>query len=96
RTAATAGTSAPVPLSYTGIWNDTDVTLSPVEPAAEPPTTGVAGALTAFVTNDPADGCLTADGGPTVYAVSGDPNEFLARASAPADCTTADFVFTTS
>ncbi|HEY6427154.1 MAG TPA: glycosyl hydrolase family 18 protein [Acidimicrobiales bacterium] len=96
RTAATAGAFAPVPLSYTGIWNDTDVTLNPVEPAAAPPTTGVAGALTVFVTNDPADACLTADGGPTVYAVSGDPNEFLARVSAPADCTTADFVFTTS
>lgn len=82
--------------SYTGIWNDKDATLSPVEPAAAPPTAGVAGALTAFVTNDPTDACLTADGGPTVYAVSGVPNEYLARGTAPADCATADFVFTTS
>jgi spore germination protein len=94
RTATTRATSAP--FSYTGLWDDMEVTLTPIQADAAPASAGLAGALTAFVTNDPAAACLTADDGPPVYAVAGDPDEFLVQTTAPTDCTAADFVFTTS
>jgi hypothetical protein len=55
---------------------------------------GQAGYLTFFATNDPVAACLAAEPGLSVYAVSGNPSEFLVRAAAPTDCTTMDFVFT--
>ncbi len=94
-TATSPAAKAPVPFSYTGIFDDTEITLSAIDAGAAPPVTGMAGQLTAFVTDDPAAACLTAEAGPTVYAVSGEPSEFLVRTTSPADCTTADFVFTT-
>jgi hypothetical protein len=89
-------TNLPAPFDYTGIWDDTFVTLSEIDTGAAPPTAGVVGRLTAFSTDDPAVACLIPAGGPAVLAVSGVPGEFLVQATSPADCTTADFVFTTT
>jgi hypothetical protein len=62
-----------------------------------PQTSGTpVGQLTGFATTDPAAACLATEPALTVYAVSGNPNEFLVRAAKPADCTAADFVFTVS
>jgi Glycosyl hydrolases family 18 len=94
-TSETTGATAPAPFRYTGIFGDAEVTLRPIDPGAAPAVAGVWGQLTAFVTDDPAAACLTAEAGPTVYAVRGDSSEFLVRTTSPADCTTADFVFTT-
>jgi cytoskeletal protein RodZ len=95
-TATTTTTIALVQTSFaTGIWDHTEVTLTKIDASDAPAAATVAGQLTAFVTSDPSTACLTASSGLTVEAVISDPHEFLVLATTPADCTTADFIFTT-
>jgi hypothetical protein len=79
----------------TGIWDHTEVTLTKIDGSAAPAAATVAGQLTAFATDDSSTACLTASGGLSVEAVISDPHEFLVLATTPADCTSADFIFTT-
>jgi spore germination protein len=95
-TATAAAGTASDRFTYSGIYDDTEVTLSEIGAGAAPAVAGVAGQLAAFVTDDPRAACLTAEAAPTVYAVSGNPSEFLVRTTFPVDCTTADLVFTIS
>jgi hypothetical protein len=94
-TANATGSGTPASFSYSGLWDDTEVTLRVITARSAPAVAGVAGQLTAFVTDDPNAACLTNESGLTVHAVKGDPSEFLVRAISPTDCTTAEFVFTT-
>jgi hypothetical protein len=60
-----------------------------------PPQAGtLVGQLTGFATSDPAAACLAAEPALKVYAVVGNPSEFLVQTAMPTDCTTEDFVFT--
>jgi hypothetical protein len=88
-------TNPPNPFTYTGVWNTKPVQLTAVPAGTTPPqvTGRVAGQLTGFATSDPAAACLAAEPALTVYAVSGNPAEFLVTAATTADCTTAEFVF---
>jgi hypothetical protein len=62
-----------------------------------PPQAGsLVGQLTGFKTSDPAATCLAAVPSLNIYAVVGNPSEFLVQTTSPTDCITKDFVFTTS
>jgi Glycosyl hydrolases family 18 len=98
--ASTTTTSTTVPSGpiYSGLWNQTQVTLVKVSGAAIPPTQGTVpvGQLTDFATDDPSVSCLSQSPSLAVWQVSGNSSEYLVVATYPADCASADFTFSTS
>jgi hypothetical protein len=93
----TTTTSASGPsYTFTGVWNATAVTLSPVDPASLPDDgEGEAvGLLSDFATDDPADACLTTGGALEVSELLGEPGVFLVAALKPQDCTAGAWTFT--
>ena len=92
----TTTTSAPAsPYQYSGTFDGMSVTLT-----AAPPTSVTAGAtplaqsLTGFTTNDPSDGCLSAEASLEVWPDAGAPQYDVVMANqASGDCVTASFLF---
>ncbi len=94
-TTPTSTTTTTLPPASSGLWEGTTVTLTEV--IGTPPAvsgTGPVGQLTGFQTQVLAAQCLTHEPDVNVWAVSGTTDQFLVVAAPPADCTTADFVFT--
>ncbi len=94
-TRTTSTTTTTLPPAYSGQWKGTTVTLTKV--IGTPPAvsgTSPVGQLTGFQTQVLAVQCLTHEPDLNVWAVSGTTDQFLVVAAPPADCTTADFVFT--
>ncbi len=94
-TPPTSSTTTTLPPPYSGRWNGTTVTLTEVT-GTPPAVSGSSpvGHLTGFATQDPSVSCLTQELALPVWAVSGSTDQYLVVAAPPADCTTADFVFT--
>jgi hypothetical protein len=94
-TTSTTGPSGP---AYSGVWNQSQVTLTKVSGAGIPTTLGTApvGQLTNFATDDPSVSCLSQSPSLAVWQVSGSSNEYLVVTTYPTDCATADFTFSTS
>ena len=97
-TTTTTAPGQPGSYAYTGLWNQTQVTLEKVSGAAIPTTQGAApvGPLTGFATDDLSVSCLSQSPSLSVWQVSGSSTEYLAVATYPTDCTNADFTFSTS
>jgi hypothetical protein len=93
----TTSTTGPAGPTYSGQWNQSQVTLAKVTGTAIPATQGTAavGQLTDFATDDPSISCLSQSPSLPVWQVSGNPKEYLVIATYPADCTSADFTFST-
>jgi hypothetical protein len=94
-TSTTTPTTGPS-YSFTGVWNESPVTLSPVDPASLPDDgEGEAvGVLNDFATDDPADACLTTGGALEVSELLGEPGVFLVTALRPQDCAAGTWTFT--
>lgn len=95
-TAPATSTTTTAALTYSGQYNGAPVQLTKVT-GTPPAVSGTApvGQLNGFATQDPAVDCLTHETGLRVWAVSGSTTQYLVETAPPADCTTADFVFTT-
>ncbi len=94
-TTPTSTTSTTLPPASSGLWDGTTVTLTEV--TGTPPAvsgTSPVGQLTGFQTQNDTAKCLTHEPDLNVWAVSGTTDQYLVVAAPPADCTTADFVFT--
>ncbi len=94
-TTATTSTTTTLPSASSGQWKGSTVTLTEV--TGTPPAvsgSSAAGQLTGFQTQDPAVRCLTHEPDLNAWTVSGTTDQYLVVAALPADCTTADFVFT--
>jgi hypothetical protein len=86
-------------LSYSGQWLGNPVTLTLVQGSDIPAIDAgsEAGQLDGFTTDDPATTCLSQEPSLNVWAVSGNPDEFVVITNVQnADCATADFIFTST
>jgi hypothetical protein len=94
----TTTTTAPSGPVYSGLWGQSQVTLAKVSGAGIPAVQGTApvGQMDEFSTDDPSVSCLSQSPSLPVWQVSGNSSEFLVVATYPADCTSADFTFSTS
>jgi hypothetical protein len=89
-------TAAGPTYSYTGVWNQSPVTLTPVALASLPDDGEgqAAGDLSDFATDDPADACLTTGGTLAVSELMGQPGVYLVTAQTPPDCVGGTWTFT--
>jgi hypothetical protein len=97
-TTTAPSTPVPPPATYTAQWQGHPVALTLVRgediPAVQ--SGSAVGQLDGFATDDPSISCLSQEPFLNVWAVSGNPDEFLVMANSPGgDCATADFIFTT-
>jgi hypothetical protein len=98
-TGSTTTTTASGPTdTYTGVWNGSAVTLTPVEPASLPDGGDgePAGDLSDFATDDPADACLTTGGTLDVSALVAELGVYLVSAQAPPDCVSGTWTFSSA
>jgi spore germination protein YaaH len=82
--------------SYSGVWNESSVALTPVDLASLPDAGEgePVGVLADFATDDPAVGCLTEGGPLAVSELLGEPGVFVVTAQTPVDCADGTWTFT--
>ena len=94
-TPAPSTTTTTQPPTYSGQWNGATVALTKV--TGTPPLlsgSGPAGLLIGFTSLDPTMSCLSSVHALAVWAVRGTTDQFVVVTAPPADCTTAEFEFT--
>lgn len=91
----TTTTTAATPYSYSGVWNGSAVSLTPVvvttlpdSGAGEP-----VGVLSAFSTDDPAVTCLATGGTLDVSELIAEPSVYVVTAPTPPDCAAGSWTF---
>ncbi len=97
-TSSTTTTTGPsgAAYSYSGVWDQSPVTLTAVVPASLPDNGEAvpAGVLSGFTTDDPRASCLMAGGILEVSELVGEPGVFLVTAPTPPDCAGGSWIFT--
>ncbi|MGH9019310.1 MAG: glycosyl hydrolase family 18 protein, partial [Acidimicrobiales bacterium] len=95
-TTTTSTTDAATAYSYSGVWNEGAVALSPATSSSLPDggASTPVGTLTDFATNDPAFSCLTLGAILTVGRLVGTPGVYVVSAATPADCVAGTWTFT--
>ena len=93
-TSAPGATTGSPTYSYSGTWNGTSETLSPVQGSL--PGNGEAhsaGQLTSFSTDNPAYSCLSDAGTLPVYELESSPTTYVVQVSAPSYCASGTWEF---